>query len=63
MNYLSIKQIQQKIPYHRNTINKWIREGKLKAFKLQGSRRWLVKEVDFGDFIEKYLKAEADYVR
>jgi excisionase family DNA binding protein len=36
----------------RVTVIRWIREGRLRAFKLPGGRLWRVKESDLVKFIE-----------
>jgi excisionase family DNA binding protein len=47
INTYSVEQVADLFKVDRQTITRWIKDGKLKAFKLEGSRKWL--------FDEKYI--------
>lgn len=46
--YLTIKQIQEIVSFHRNTIIKWIKSGRLPYVK---KGKYLVKKTDLDKFL------------
>lgn len=49
--YLTTKQIAEKLGYSMKAVNLWIKEGKLKAFKF--GKDYRITEEDFNEFLEK----------
>ncbi|MCL4294222.1 MAG: VWA domain-containing protein [Anaerolineae bacterium] len=49
--FLTTDEIAKKQAVHRNTVSRWIREGKLEAHR--DARRWLVLPADFYNFLER----------
>lgn len=50
--YLSVKQAAEMVGVKETTIRKWIRDGKLKAYKPTGTIRIFIKEFDIIEYVE-----------
>jgi len=48
----NVKMLAPMLGAPRQTVVRWIREGRLRAFKIPGGRMWRVKESDLAKFIE-----------
>lgn len=51
MSLLKTKEVARRLGVTSRTVSKWIRDGELKAIKLNG-RVWRVREEDLDEFIE-----------
>lgn len=51
-DFYSIHNIAEKLQVAYLTVYRWIRVGKLKAYKV--GRQYRVKESDFNEFLEKH---------
>ena len=51
-SYLTIREVCGLLKVQRDTVFRWIRSGKLKAFKLGGGRFWRVARTDFQRFVK-----------
>ncbi len=49
--YLSVNQVCARIHRHRNTVEKWLRSGKLKGYRL--GKEWRVKPEDVDALYEE----------
>ena len=61
VRYLSVKEVSAILKVDPQTIKRWIRMGKLKAFKAGsiGSSRYKILESDFKDYLsEKTVSVE-----
>ena len=61
VRYLSVKEVSAILKVDPQTIKRWIRTGKLKAFKAGsiGSSRYKILESDFKDYLsEKTVSVE-----
>lgn len=50
-NLKSIKEVADFLGVSRKTVLRWIRSGKLRAFKLGGGRFWRIRERDLKRFV------------
>ena len=48
-NYMTVREVSDKIRVDKNTIRIWIREGKLKAVK--AGERWKISETSLDNFL------------
>lgn len=48
---LTLEEVARELKIHRETIRRYVREGKMKAIKLD--RVWRVEEKDFRDFLDQ----------
>ena len=48
---LTPAQVAERLQVSLFTVQRWLRQGKLKGFKV--GRLWRIKEVDFNEFIRK----------
>ena len=53
MEYLSVDQIASDLKVHRNTVENWLRTGKLRGVKLGGDKLWRVSRESLDKFLEK----------
>ena len=51
--YLTVEDIEASLKVKRGTVIRWIRSGRLRAFKPGGGRFWRVARPDF----QRFLKA------
>jgi excisionase family DNA binding protein len=47
----NIAGVRALVPVSRSTIIAWIRDGKLRAFKLAGGRTWRIRHTDLATFL------------
>jgi len=50
---LTVSELAALLSIHEDTVRKYLREGKIRGFKLEGDREWRVRPVDYIDFLEK----------
>ena len=50
-NYLTIIEVAQKLGVHKETVRRWLNEGKLKGY--QFGKQWRVRPDDLEKFIIK----------
>ena len=56
---LSTNDIRNELGVNKVTVERWIRQGKLKAFKNSNRSGWMIKDEDYDDFLEKNTKWRA----
>jgi|GEM_PF-6814494 len=49
---LTVSDVAELLNVHADTVRKYLREKKIRAFKLDGDREWRVKPMDYIDFLE-----------
>ena len=49
---LTVPDVAGLLSIHEDTARRYLREGKIRAFKLGGGREWRVRPLDYVDFIE-----------
>jgi excisionase family DNA binding protein len=49
-------EVAEKLKLHINTVRKYIKEGKLKAFKYTENSRWRITSEDLEKFIQRRAK-------
>ena len=50
--FLTVKEICGILRVKRGTAIRWIRAGKLRAFKVGGGRLWRIRERDLREFVK-----------
>jgi len=50
--FLSVFEICGILKVKRGTVIRWIRTGRLRAFKPGGGRFWRIRKIDFQKFIK-----------
>ena len=50
--FLSVYEICGILKVKRGTVIRWIRAGRLRAFKLGGGRLWRIRERDLREFVK-----------
>ena len=53
---LSTRDIRDDLGVNRVTVERWIRQGKLKASKTSNHSGWMIQEEDYEAFLEKNTK-------
>lgn len=56
---LSTNDIRDDLGVNKVTVERWIRQGKLKAFKNSNRSGWMINEKDYEAFLEKNTKWKA----
>jgi len=56
-NYYTLKDIAERLQVSYRTVYRWVRAGKLPAYKF--GTEWRVKESDLREFIERHRASEA----
>ena len=56
---LSTNDIRDDLGVNKVTVERWIRQGKLKAFKTCNRSGWMINEKDYEAFLEKNTKWKA----
>jgi len=49
---LTVDDVAERLCLHPDTVRRYCREGKIRAFKLDGGREWRIKPRDYVDFLE-----------
>ena len=44
IEYYTIKEFAKKMNVHRNTVHRWVRDGKVKVREIGGNKRIVFKE-------------------
>jgi excisionase family DNA binding protein len=50
--FLSVYEICGILKVKRGTVIRWIRAGRLRAFKVRGGRLWRIREWDLREFVK-----------
>lgn len=50
---MTLKEVAEQLHVNRHTLLRWIKDGRLHAFRLGGGRFWRVREKDFEKFIRE----------
>jgi len=51
-SFLTVKEICAILKVKRGTVIRWIRAGRLRAFKVGGGRLWRIRERDLREFVK-----------
>lgn len=49
---LTVDDVAERLCLHPDTVRRYCREGKIRAFKLDGGREWRIKPMDYVDSLE-----------
>ena len=51
VEFISVSKAAKRLGVHRNTVRSWIHLGLLPAFKIQGTRKFLIRESHLSDLV------------